>query len=161
MIIDPHAHSSVALGHATHDDELLACFPAMSQLRPRLTDSKHFVATCRQMEQTGYRILAAWNDDATVLALAGYRLQENFVFGRFVYVNDLVTIESARGRGLGARLIAQVSVIAVKEGASRLVLDTGLANTKAQRFYFRAGLLPLALTFSSDLENYATEAART
>jgi GNAT superfamily N-acetyltransferase len=105
MIVDPHAHSSLALRHATHDDELLACFPAMSQLRPRLTNSTHFVATCRRMEQTGYRILAAWND-ATVLALAGYRLQENFVFGRFVYVNDLVTIESARGRGLGTRLIA-------------------------------------------------------
>jgi hypothetical protein len=101
MIVAPYVPSSIALRHATHDDELSACFPAMSQLRPRLTDSTHFVATGRQMEQTGYRILAAWND-ATVLALAGYRLQENFVFGRFVYVNDLVTIESMRGRGLGA-----------------------------------------------------------
>lgn len=75
--------SDAALRHAVKEDDLLACFPAMLELRPHLQELQLFVAACPRMEQDGYRILAAWDDD-TVVALAGYRMQENFVFGRFL-----------------------------------------------------------------------------
>ncbi len=35
----------------------------------------------------------------------------------------------------------------MKDGCVRLVLDTGMANALAQRFYFRQGMLTGALRF--------------
>jgi ribosomal protein S18 acetylase RimI-like enzyme len=142
---------SSALRHAVTDDELLACFPAMSELRPHLSDPYTFVATCHRMSGDGYRILAAWAGDE-VVALAGYRVQENFVFGKFLYLDDLVTKTGVRGLHWGMALMSRLRSIASEQGCARLVLDTALNNTLAQRFYFRAGLLPLAFGFSVNIE---------
>jgi ribosomal protein S18 acetylase RimI-like enzyme len=139
-----------ALSHAQTDDELAGCFPAMHDLRPLIPDARTFVAACRRMEKDGYRILAAWDGDA-VVALAGYRVKENFVFGKFLYVDDLVARESARKQRWGARLLAGLRQIAAEHGCARLVLDTALTNALAQKFYFRAGLLPLAIGFSTTI----------
>ena len=147
MVPDVDRDSSISVRLATTDDDLLACFPAMAELRPMLADARMFALACRRMGEDGYRILAAWDDNA-VVALAGYRVQVNFVFGKFLYVDDLVTRESARGQQWGAQLIERLRLTSAEEGCSRLVLDTAMTNTLAQRFYFRAGLLPMALGFS-------------
>jgi hypothetical protein len=89
------AASDSALRHAAKEDELRAYFPAMLEVRPDLQEPQLFVAACQRMEQDGYRIPAAWEDDA-VVAIAEYRLQENLVCGRFLYVNDLIVRASAR-----------------------------------------------------------------
>lgn len=144
------------LFHADTDAELRACWPAMATLRPALADVDAFLAACARMREGGYRILAA-RAGTEVVALAGYRIQENLVFGRFLYVDDLVTLSAARGHRHGARLVEALRAIARAALCSRVVLDTGLANVRAQRFYFRAGLLPLALRFAADAAAPRTE----
>ncbi len=80
-----------------------ACFPVMLSLRPHLTGPDELVErVTRQNREAGYRLLAGWRDGVPV-ALAGYRVEENLIHGRFVYVDDLVSAESARREGLGAR----------------------------------------------------------
>lgn len=37
------------------------------------------------------RLLAGWQSQQ-VLGLAGYRIQENLLYGRFLYLDDLVTV---------------------------------------------------------------------
>lgn len=142
-------HPDHELFHPESDDELRACWPVMAVLRPALGNAEVFLAACRRMAGEGYRLLAA-REGGAVVALAGYRIQENLVFGRFLYVDDLVTLEAARGRRWGARLIEALRAMAAADACRRLVLDTGLANVRAQRFYFRAGLLPLAVRFAAD-----------
>jgi ribosomal protein S18 acetylase RimI-like enzyme len=139
------------LGHACTADELAACFPVISQLRPLLKDAAEWVARACAMKADGYRVLAAWNGDR-VLALAGYRVADNLIHGRFLYVDDLVTARSERGRGLGAALLAELSVIGAGQGCQRLVLDTAAANAGARRFYRREGLLDLSIGFVKSLE---------
>lgn len=144
--------SAATLRHAETDAELRACWPVMQQLRPHLPGADDFIARVRRMQDDGYRLLAAWQGD-TVLALAGYRLQENLVYGGcFLYVDDLVTDEAERGAQWGARLIEATTRIAEQAGCARFVLDTGLANARAQRFYFRQGLLTEAIRFSRTLD---------
>jgi GNAT superfamily N-acetyltransferase len=139
--------SGIVLRHAETDAEIAACFPVMVQLRPHLADAAELVARVARQRAAGYRILAAWGDSVPV-ALAGYRLEENLIHGRFLYVDDLVTTESERGGGLGARLLDFLAVEAGKLGCARLVLDTALDNVLAHRFYYRQGLLARALRFS-------------
>ncbi|RZL63019.1 MAG: GNAT family N-acetyltransferase [Variovorax sp.] len=153
---DIDSAGSAALRHAETDAELRACWPVMQQLRPKLTSADDFIARVQRMRGEGYRLLAAWQGD-TVLALAGYRLQENLVYGgRFLYVDDLVTHDAARSAQWGARLIEATRRIAQDAACGHLVLDTGLANARAQRFYFRQGLLTEAIRFRCALTQGAT-----
>jgi len=132
------------------EQELRACYPAMKALRPHLPSEQAFVEQILRQHEQHYRILAIW-DDGKVVALAGYRLQENTVYGRFLFVDDLVALPDQRCRGWGALLLAHLSVLGKQALCTRLVLDTGLENVLAQRFYFREGLLPATLRFGKAL----------
>ncbi|MFC2967345.1 GNAT family N-acetyltransferase [Acidimangrovimonas pyrenivorans] len=126
--------------------ELRACYPLMRQLRPHLTSAGEFVARWRRQHDAGYRLLALWQGDRPV-ALAGYRVQENMIHGRHLYVDDLVTDAEARSAGHGAVLMARLKQEARRLGCDRLALDTPMSNALGQRFYFRQGLLATALRF--------------
>jgi len=134
-----------------HDDrDCLASFPVMRELRPHLADAASFIARIRRQQAQGYHLLAAWRGDE-VMALAGWRVQENLLYGRFLYIDDLVTAAAARGHGLGARLIDALREEARRQDCAQLVLDTALANALGQRFYFRQGLLAQGLHFRQPL----------
>ena len=141
---------SAVLRHAESDVELTACFPVMRELRPHLSDAAEFVQRVRRQQEDGYRLLAAWQGEAPV-GLAGWRVQENLIRGRFCYVDDLVVTKAARRGRLGAELLDGVAAEARALGLDRLVLDTGLDNLLGQRFYFRYGMLPAALRFAIGL----------
>jgi GNAT superfamily N-acetyltransferase len=142
--------SDSSLRHAETDQEVAACFPVMVLLRPHLVDAQELVARVARQRGAGYRILAAWRN-AEPIALAGYRVEENLIHGRFLYVDDLVTVESERRGGIGGRLLDAVAVEGRQAGCSRLVLDTALDNVLAHRFYYRQGLLARALRFSREI----------
>ena len=137
--------------HLDSETQIRTAFTVMQQLRPHLKDADDMLARVQRMQQSaGYRILAVLNN-TNVIAIAGYRLQENLIYGPFLYVDDLVTLDTARGQRCGARLLQALRTIAMDAGCTRLVLDTGLANSLAQRFYFRQGLLSSGLHFSMTL----------
>ena len=127
--------------------EVGACFALMRQLRPRLASADDLEARWRRQVEGGYRAVAAWVETRP-LALAGFRVLENFVHGRFLYVDDLVVDETQRGQGFGAALLDWLKAEGKASGCDNLVLDTALANTAAQRFYRRQGLNDRALRFS-------------
>lgn len=89
---------------ASTDADIAACFPVMVQLRPRLAAGE-FVARVRAQMEQGYR-LAALREAGAVRAVAGYRTGLNLAWGRFLYVDDLVTAADARSRGHGRALLA-------------------------------------------------------
>jgi GNAT superfamily N-acetyltransferase len=149
----------IVLRHAASDAEVAACFDTMCELRPHLSSAGELVERVARQRADGYRLLAAWQGDAgqqtgagqqtrAVVALAGYRVLENLIHGRFVYVDDLVTTEPARRAGLGRRLLDAVATEAHTLGCGKVVLDTALANALAHRFYYRQGMLATALRFA-------------
>jgi len=138
--------TDAALRHADIVSDQLACFAVMHELRPHLRDSDEFLERIGRAASQGYRILAAW-EQGKVVALAGYRFQENLVYGPFLYVDDLVSASTERGKRWGERLLSALEDVAAHAGCARLVLDTGMANALAQRFYFRQGMLTGALRF--------------
>jgi GNAT superfamily N-acetyltransferase len=142
--------AGIALRQAHSSDELAACFPVISVLRPRLKDVAEWVERALDMAADGYRVLAAWDGDR-VSAVAGYRTMENLIHGHFLYVDDLVTAEDQRGKGLGAALLKELSAIALDQGCQRLVLDTAATNTHARRFYKREGLIDAVVGFVKPL----------
>jgi ribosomal protein S18 acetylase RimI-like enzyme len=143
--------SELVLRHADTEADIAACYPVMALLRPHLASAEEFVARVARQRDAGYCLLAFWRA-AIPVALAGYRLEENLVHDKFVYVADLVTAEAERRGGLGAQLLDAVAAIGRDAGCARLVLDTALDNALAHRFYYRQGLLARALRFSRPTE---------
>ncbi|WP_338477202.1 GNAT family N-acetyltransferase [Pseudomonas khavaziana] len=130
--------------------DCMASFDIMRQLRPHLTDAHAFAGQVQRQRESGYYLLAA-REHGRVIGLAGYRLTENTLYGRFIYVDDLVVDAPLQRRRLGEQLLERVRQAARALGYRYLVLDTGMHMALAQRFYFRQGLLPRGMHFSQDL----------
>jgi GNAT superfamily N-acetyltransferase len=118
---------------ATSDEDIVRCFPVMQQLRPHL-DEREFVPTVRRQQAGGYE-LALLEDGAIVRAVAGFRLMDNLVSGRILYVDDLVTDSATRSRGYGKELLTWLIDRARAAGCQHLELDSGVQRFDAHRFY--------------------------
>jgi GNAT superfamily N-acetyltransferase len=137
--------------HLEEDVELLGAYDVMHELRPMLTSADAFVAQIHRQQTQGYRLLAA-RDGQDIVGLAGYRRQENLLYGRFVYVDDLVVTGGMQRSGLGAQLLDSVRHMARQAACRHFVLDTGLHMALAQRFYYRQGLLAKGMHFVEALQ---------
>lgn len=141
------AQDELVIKQVKTDSDILACFDLMRELRPSLISAELFLQQVKRMSKQGYRLLAAW-EKGIPIALAGYRDQEMIIHGKFIYVDDLITKKSERGKNLGELLLRHIFKEAQQLNYSSVMLDTGISNSLAQRFYFRVGMLPVALHFS-------------
>jgi GNAT superfamily N-acetyltransferase len=91
-----------------------------------------------------------------VVAVAGFRVGENLAWGRFLYVDDLVTLTTHRSKGVGASLLSWLRDVASNEGCVQLHLDSGAQRKDAHRFYEREGMLVAGFHF---VENIAPNKA--
>lgn len=121
---------------AETDVEVKNCYPVMRQLRPHLSEGDFVEAVARQQSGDGYH-LAFLEDDGAVRAVAGFRLGEMLYRGRFLYVDDLVTDETARSRQYGDGLFDWLVRFARDNDCRQLDLDSGVQRFDAHRFYFR------------------------
>jgi GNAT superfamily N-acetyltransferase len=142
--------ASLRFVHLDTPDSLLPAFNVMRQLRPHLTDARSFAAQVARQHVEGYRLLAA-SDASSIVGLAGYRTLTNLLYGRLVYVDDLVVDGTLQRGGIGTQLLDAVRQIAREAGCTQFVLDTGLHMPLAQRFYFRNGLLARGMHFVEPL----------
>lgn len=131
-------------------EDIGACHAVMMELRPHLKDAGSFIRQVVRQREHGFRLSAAWCD-GRIVGLVGYRLQENLLYGRFVFVDDLFVHKEFRSDGVGAQLLSVARAYARETRCRHFVLDTGLHMPLAQRFYFRQGLLAHAMGFCETL----------
>ncbi len=122
--------------------------PLHRDLRPKLPSD--YAGAMTRVFASGGRLVLATQDDA-VLGLAVWRVLENTMFGRFLYVDDLVTDSALRSRGVGKALLSRCEAIAVELGCREFVLDSGVQRAQTHRFYFREGLAIRAFNFGKSL----------
>lgn len=118
---------------AETDAAITRCAPVMRQLRPHVPEAE-FVDRIRRQQAGGYH-LACLEDDGRVVAAAGYRVMDNLYSGRVLYVDDLVTDETARSQGYGRQLLDWLVGQAREAGCQTLELDSGVQRFDAHRFY--------------------------
>ena len=120
---------------ATTDDLIARTFPVMRQLRTHLEQTS-YVDRVKRQQADGYH-LAVLEEGPIVHAVAGFRVLEQLVRGRVLYVDDLVTDEEARSQGYGDALFDWLVVRARALGCAALELDSGVQRHGAHRFYLR------------------------
>jgi len=118
---------------AETDKDILRCFPVMRELRPHL-QPETFLPTIRRFQSGGY-FLVMLEADGEVVAVAGYRFGEHLARGKFLYVDDLVTLAAARRKGHGQKLLDWLVKLAETSSCQELHLDSGVERTDAHSFY--------------------------
>lgn len=134
---------------ATTDDDINKCFAVISELRPHLS-KENFLPSIREMVKQGYT-LAFIQDNNKVMSVAGYRISTNLFMGKNLYVDDLVTTQTARSQGYGETMISWLRTIAHENKCTHLHLDSGSQRFQAHRFYFKQNLVITSYHFSEEL----------
>ncbi len=123
---------------ATTDSEIENCFDVMSQLRPHIRRNE-FLEKLGKQRQQGYEI-AYIDVEGKVVAVAGFRVADNLAWGKFLYVDDLVTGNKERSKGFGKVLLEWLLNYAKENGCDSFHLDSGITRIDAHRFYLNNGL---------------------
>ncbi|MFI8828405.1 GNAT family N-acetyltransferase [Streptomyces sp. NPDC053431] len=131
------------------ESELL---PVLRELRPHLTPEL-FADVYTQGHAQGLRFSAAYEDgaDGGCVGVAGWRIIVNTSSVKKLYVDDLVTKETARSTGVGHALVAHLEGHAREAGCYELNLDSGTHRTGAHRFYLRERFDIVAFHFTREL----------
>jgi GNAT superfamily N-acetyltransferase len=142
--------SPATIQRAESDDQILATFDVIHQLRPHLV-REDYVATVRRMMQSDGYHLAYVLDGNEVRAVAGYRFMEMLYCGRLLYIDDLVTDERARSGGFGKELLDWLKAEARDHRCREVQLISGVHRDRAHRFYFREGMTIQCFHFATDV----------
>lgn len=134
---------------AKSDQQIAACYPVIQALRPHISEES-FVRRVRGLEKAGY-MLAFAEEAGRPVAVAGFRIAENLSWGRFLYVDDLVTLSTRRSHGFGAGLVGWLTGYAAANGCSQLHLDSGTQRKDAHRFYEREGIRMTGYHFAKQI----------
>ena len=121
------------LALASNEMDIRRCCSVLRQLRPHLEESAMANQILRQ-QAAGY-LLAYVESGEAIRAVAGFRYSENLAYGKFMYVDDLVTNSDDRSKGFGKLLFDWLVAAARKQGCEVLALDSGVQRFGAHRFY--------------------------
>ena len=134
------------------------CYPVMAQLRPHLSEATYCEQVLRQFETQDYH-LAAVEEGGAIVAVVGYRFVENLAWGKYLYVDDLITDEACRGHGYGGKLFDWISEEAARAGHRAVHLDSGVQRFAAHRFYLGKGMEMTSRHFGLTLQQDPVQAA--
>ena len=91
-------------------------------------------------------------EGGAVLGVAVYRVSENTFEGLHLYVDDLVTDEKRRSRGVGRALMDYLQGLALAADCEATTLDSGTQRTQAHKFYFREEMVVTSFHFRKPLK---------
>jgi len=118
------------------DNDIKKTYPVMVQLRTHLGEQQYIDQVKRQRETAGYEVAALF-DDGQVRCVAGYRISECLSWGKFLYVDDLVSDQNGRSKNYGKQMMDWLLTEAKSKGCKELHLDSGVQRHGAHRFYLR------------------------
>lgn len=98
----------------------------------------------------GYQVLSATQDDE-MLGGAGFVIASKLAWGKHLYVDDLVTAQGHRSKGIGSHILNWLTDYGAKQQCVQLHLDSGVQRFAAHKFYLRQGFIISSHHFSLDL----------
>jgi GNAT superfamily N-acetyltransferase len=121
-------------------DLVVSLFDAYRQFygqTPDLAGARRFLV---ERLDRGESVIFAVVEDGRALGFTQLYPSFSSVSMKSIWIlNDLFVAESARRRGIGARLLRAARDHALRTGAARLALSTAVTNTTAQALYERDG----------------------
>lgn len=121
---------------AKDDDQIRSCYAVMAELRPHVRADQFLSRVRRQQEIAGYELAGITAETGgEVKAVAGFRISENLAWGKFLYVDDLVSKSDERSKGYGGALFDWLIEYAKENNCDQFHLDSNVQRFAAHRFY--------------------------
>ncbi|MBV9330271.1 MAG: GNAT family N-acetyltransferase [Alphaproteobacteria bacterium] len=135
---------------ADDDAAVRRLHPVIRELRPHIATPEELASRVTAQRSAGYRLIYA-EDQGVPVAAAGFRVSQWLAWGKTLYVDDLIVLESHRGRGFADALMEWMQGEARRQGCAEFHLDSGTHRLPAHRFYHRMGLAISSFHFSKKL----------
>jgi GNAT superfamily N-acetyltransferase len=131
-----------------NDADILKCRGAIQALRPLLTDDIYTEAV-RQTLADNRQIIFIEDGSPDAAAVAVFETGYNLFRGKYIYIDDLSTLPTQRGKGYAGMLLDWIADYASKEGFNEIHLDSGVnaARTDAHRLYLNKRFQVASLHF--------------
>jgi GNAT superfamily N-acetyltransferase len=119
---------------AKMDEEILAIYTLMKQLRPHL-EEETYLSRIKQLQlEYGFKLIVIF-ENGEAKAAAGYRICDSLAWGKYLYVDDLITDQGSRSRGYANQLFEWLEEELKKNHCIGMHLDSGVQRHDAHRFY--------------------------
>jgi GNAT superfamily N-acetyltransferase len=128
--------------------------PALLELRTNAGPLERVIERVDAQRAAGYRVVGAFDGgEEDAQAVIGFKVTENLAWDRYLYIEDVVTRPSGRGKGLAPALMSWVVEEGRAAGCTSVHLNSGTGADRrgAHRFYFNSGLRIAAHHFAMDL----------
>lgn len=130
-------------------EEVLQCWPAISELRPHLK-KEEYLHKVQQLYEEGVKMLMLEAAGA-IPTVAVFRINHYFHRGKNLYIDDLVSLPSHRGKGYARAMLEWIKDYAIEMGCENIHLDSGYQRYDAHRFYLNFGFKMMSHHFVLDL----------
>lgn len=131
------------------DEEFRECFLVMQHLRPHLELQTFLEQVERMYRQHQYQLVYVRNE--YVVCVAGIRIGEWLHTGRYLEIEDLITLPEGRSQSYGAQMFHWIVDYAKQERCQQVRLVSGVAREAAHRFYLKHGMTFEAKYFSMNV----------
>lgn len=119
--------------------DVKAAYDVLRHMYPDMTSEEYVkIALARLAE--GYRLVAVLDGDKMV-SVAGFWIGMRFYCGKFIQLDNFVTLPDYRGRAVGKLLVDWIKDLGRAENCNRVILDTYVDNYPAHRFFLREGFI--------------------
>ncbi|WP_218668220.1 GNAT family N-acetyltransferase [Vreelandella utahensis] len=136
----------------TEDPQALeTAYEIFAVLRPHLSKTQ-FMDQVRAQTAEGYRIVVI-EQDAEIVAAAGYRVATFLAWGRVLYIDDLIAHPQRKRSGFGGALLDWLLDEGKRLGCTAAHLDTGYQRHDAHRLYLNKGFVLSSHHMSADLSS--------
>lgn len=123
----------------TSIDDMVAIFPVLSNMYPDLSIEEYKeIIPKRKVE--GYRMVGVFDGEKCVCA-AGFWVGVRFYCGKFIQLDNMVSMPEARSKGAGKMLVDWIKAVGKTEGCNKIILDTYVENFEAHKFFLREDFL--------------------
>ncbi|WP_286235841.1 GNAT family N-acetyltransferase [Thalassotalea sediminis] len=133
----------------TDNNDYPLVLDVMLQLRPQYNRAS-LTEQIKKQQQDGYNVVYI-KDNGKILAVAGFVIGEKLAWGKYLYVDDLVTNEAFRSSGAGHTVLTWLEDFAKEQECTQLHLDSGVQRFMAHKFYLREGFIIASHHFSKTL----------
>ena len=135
---------------ARSEQEILDCYPVMSELRPHIPQDEFLPMVKRLAEIAGFQL--AYLTDGEIKAVAGFRISEWLAGGKYLEIEDLAAKSGERSKGYGGALFDWLVEHAKENNCLQARLVSRVNRLDAHRFYLRKGMNLEAHYFSMNLK---------
>lgn len=130
-------------------DDLSRFWNILSTFRTNLT-IETYEQQLLEMIEDGFHLIYI-SVDGEIAGFAGYRYVHKLFTGKTIYIDDLFTLPSYRGKGYAAALLQYIHQEAEATGMNKVELDSGPTRNDAHRLYLNKGYIISSMHFSRNI----------